>query len=164
MRLTGKLFALLLPLSLGAASCSDECSDPADCAGGQVCYRGVCQAGLRSETRCSVDDECGPAPTGNTPRAFLCIAQRCTVNPAVIGDSGIIIVSPDATADAGDDGGSDGSAGPTDSGMTPVDTGVGPMDTGAGPEDTGAGLDADLADTGTSTAGDAGTSTTADAG
>lgn len=152
---TAKLLALTLPVVLYASACSDECSSPKDCTGGQVCYRGFCQDGKIESLSCAIDEDCIAEPSGGGPRAFICVATRCVANPNVLNnvpdtglppmDTGIL---PDAEPDTG----------------VIVDTGVVNMDAmtpDLGTPDTGTST---IGDAGTSTVGDAGTSTVTDGG
>ncbi|MCC7384687.1 MAG: hypothetical protein IT384_22755 [Deltaproteobacteria bacterium] len=157
-----QLLAVAVPVMLFHSGCGDKCSRADDCVSGEVCYKGICQAGTLEALTCAIDSDCSTAD----PNPFRCEFGRCRLRQ---------VITP--TADSGTP---PGDSGARDSGLDAMSADavmsvdVGFADTGPRPDtgvpDLGLSMDATPApdtgpaDTGAADTGPADTGTTADAG
>lgn len=122
--------ALLLVSLFG---CGDECARALDCASGEVCYLGTCEALSAANTSCVSDNDCNPEGFD----LYACRGARCVLKNTTRPDGGTVT-------------GTVADGGVRDSGVvTPNDSGV--NDSGVadgGPNDAGPGRDAGLRDGG----------------
>lgn len=107
-RVTKLLVGIVFGLSALVSSCGDECNVAGDCVGEQICYKGECIDALLETLNCASDNDCGEAPAGGAPRAFVCVVGRCRVNQAFSSNP------PPPPADSGTPPPADSGAGPAD--------------------------------------------------